>query len=618
MTTYDYSGALDVARRAVLEAGADLRAAFHQVGPKHVDKAAELVIRRALTEYAPEWGYRGEETGSIPVRPGPGPAHCWVVDPNDGTHAFDQGERGSAVAIALLRDGVPILGVVYAFAAPDDEGDLFAWAEGCGPMTRGGRPVERGPWPTTIGPRTVALASDTLSKKPVGCSLCAEPGRFRRMPSIAYRLALAAAGECDAALATGSPCGWDYAAGHALLLAVGGVLINEHGEEVTYTAAGQSYVRYCYGGGADFVQAMRLRPWGDLYEFKEPHVSGPKPVHLNPGHAVAAVGTLRRAQGAMLGQLAGDALGSLVEFRSASEIRRMYPRGPRLLEDGGTFDTIAGQPTDDSELALMLARSIVAGSGYDPELAAQAYYYWYKSHPFDIGTTTAQAFRSVTQARVDDNSVAAAMRGAASTSSQSNGSLMRISPLAIWGHQLSAAQVAEAARADSALTHAHPVCQEACAVYSVALAHAVATGSPPADVYATALNWVERECSEQLVTAAVRDAAEGPPSNYQSSQGWVLIALRNAFYQLLHAPDFEEGVVRTVAAGGDTDTNGAIAGALLGAVYGREGVPGQWRQMILTCRPVAEARAVRHPRPQGMWPVDAMELAERLLLARRA
>ncbi|NLX19780.1 MAG: ADP-ribosylglycohydrolase family protein, partial [Desulfobulbus sp.] len=66
-----------------------------------------------------------------------------------------------------------------------------------------------------------------------------------------------------------------------------------------------------------------------------------------------------RAQGCLLGQLAGDALGSLVEFQSPDEIRRSYPDGVRELADGGIWNTIAGQPTDDSEMALLLARLLV-------------------------------------------------------------------------------------------------------------------------------------------------------------------------------------------------------------------------------------------------------------------
>jgi ADP-ribosyl-[dinitrogen reductase] hydrolase len=62
-------------------------------------------------------------------------------------------------------------------------------------------------------------------------------------------------------------------------------------------------------------------------------------------------------------------------------------------------------------------------------------------------------------------------------------------------------------------------------------------------------------------------------------------------------------------AGGDTDTNAAITGALLGAVHGREAVPQRWRRVLLSCRTMI----CTHPRPKTFWPVDALELAEALL-----
>ena len=97
--------------------------------------------------------------------------------------------------------------------------------------------------------------------------------------------------------------------------------------------------------------------------------------------------------------------------------------------------------------------------------------------------------------------------------------------------------------------------------------------------------------------------------------GWVLVALQNAFHELLHAASVEEGVVRTVRRGGDTDTNAAIAGALLGAVHGRDAVPFQWRRMVLSCRP--HPAVARRPRPLPYWPADVYELAERILIAGR-
>jgi hypothetical protein len=80
----------------------------------------------------------------------------------------------------------------------------------------------------------------------------------------------------------------------------------------------------------------------------------------------------------------------------------------------------------------------------------------------------------------------------------------------------------------------------------------------------------------------------------------------------LHAAGPEDGIVDTVRRGGDTDTNAAVAGALLGAVYGQEAISERWTKVILACRPEADRPGVRRPRPPELWPGDALELAEGL------
>ena len=101
-----------------------------------------------------------------------------------------------------------------------------------------------------------------------------------------------------------------------------------------------------------------------------------------------------------------------------------------------------------------------------------------------------------------------------------------------------------------------------------------------------------------------------------TQQGWVLIALRNALWQLLHAPTLEEAVIDTVGRGGDTDTNAAICGALLGAVHGLDAVPDRWVDGVLDCRTEEGAPGVSQPRPPCFWPIDALELAEILIQPR--
>lgn len=100
---------------------------------------------------------------------------------------------------------------------------------------------------------------------------------------------------------------------------------------------------------------------------------------------------LDRARGVLYGQVIGDSLGALVEFRSAAEIAERYPHGVRELDDGGTHSIAAGQPTDDSEMALALARSLVRRHGYDVDDVRESYVRWANSDAFDIGDATTAA-----------------------------------------------------------------------------------------------------------------------------------------------------------------------------------------------------------------------------------
>jgi ADP-ribosylglycohydrolase/fructose-1,6-bisphosphatase/inositol monophosphatase family enzyme len=585
---------LEVALDAAVAAGEILRRDFHRAGGARgaVDKAdadvdAERIIRARLGEAFPAWSYLGEETGRAPGEPG---QPLWLVDPNDGTRDYLAGRRGSAVSIGLLAEGRPVLGVVFAFAYPDDDGDLFAWAEGCGPVRRNGR-ATTARLADSLGAYDVVLVSSTGDRDPEANLRCVDPARYRTVPSIAHRLALVAAGESAAAASIFAPGAWDYAGGHALLRGAGAVIVNEHGQEVSYAADGTSQTLRAFAGSAPVASGLAGRPWETVY-------SGPwrgdRPASLGKGRAVADAGLLSRAQGCLLGQIAGDNLGALVEFCSAAEIAARYPDGPRLLEDGGRWGILAGQPTDDSEMALALARAVLRSGIYDEGKVREAYQAWYRSEPFDVGNTTR-----------------AALLGYLMGESQANGSLMRASPLAIVAHGARAQEAAELGRRDSALTHPHPVCRDSVAAFVVAAARAVARGGDAEAAYEAALSWARSSAVPPVTEALVRAATEAPRCD-EGHTGWVLIALQNAFHELLHASSVEAGVVATVRRGGDTGTNATVAGALLGAVHGRGALPGQWRNMILSCRP--HPLRARRPRPMSCWPVDALELAEGLLL----
>lgn len=310
---------------------------------------------------------------------------------------------------------------------------------------------------------------------------------------------------------------------------------------------------------------------------------------------------VRRARGALLGQAIGDALGTTVEFQDAESIAKRYPNGLRDLIGGGPFGLLPGQITDDTELALALARSLVQKGRYDDDAVANAYAEWYRSGPFDIGGTTAKAFGGQGSAEQ--------MRARASRESQANGSLMRQSPLGIFGWQLDPDALADLACRDSTLSHPHPACQEACVAFTHAIAFAIRTGVGPTDVYEETLRFMHGRpaASRSGVLEAIANARDHAPRDFQHQMGWVLTALQNAFYRLLHSPSVEEALVQTVVQGGDTDTNACIAGALVGAVWGENGIPARWISTLLACQ---------SPRPLSYSCHDLPELAEALMNVR--
>jgi ADP-ribosyl-[dinitrogen reductase] hydrolase len=633
----DLSAALSVAveaaaaaRRLLLAECARPEGPRGEIGHCPADIEAEWLIRKRLLEAFPGWGFLGEETGA---QAADDPQDCvWIVDPNDGTSAMQRGYRGHAVSIALVRNGAPVLGVVHAVDAPDDNGDLMAWAEGSGPLLHNGAPVEplqpRGP----LGLDDVLSLSQGVNRNPLGNFACAAPARFFGMPSIAYRLALAAAGECVGTVSTNYTQAWDHAAGHALLRGVSGLLVDEKGHELTYGRDGNSWSRWVFGGSRDVVAQLIERPWAGVTGSGFGEVAPPPglaPVRARPGGLVHDTDLLSRAHGCLLGQLAGDALGALVEFSSADSIARAYPDGgPRTLASGGPHRIMAGQPTDDSELALLLARSLIAQDDFDQEAVAVAYARWYHGwthtdvpkpcqhrwcRPFDVGGTTAQALGAITLEDALASRASSVAMQAARHASQANGALMRVSPLAIWGAFRKPPEIAAAARQDAQLTHPHPICQDASALFAVTLAAAIRQGLDAHRTHGFALEWGRAAEVEPAMLTSIEAARHAPPTDFHSQQGWVLVALQNAFFRLLHAESLEDGVVETVRAGGDTDTNAAICGALLGAVHGRRAIPKQWQHMVLSCRPMPGQPGVEQPRPALFWPIDALVLAERLL-----
>jgi len=291
-----------------------------------VDHEIELFLRNRLTGLLPA-RFVGEEAGVLEAPPN---GFCWLVDPHDGTRAFLEGRRGSAVSVALLRAGNPALGVVFAPLSPDRGPDLIAWAEG-GAITRNGRPVATDLREKNLATGDVVFLNHGAWQRPVWHGTAVAPARFMPLPSIAYRLARVAVGDGIGTLTLRPVNALDVAAGHALLLAAGGVLVAEDGVPVTYTELGESRPSACFGGAPAAVATLRARTWrGSAEPRREPRVTLAWP--RAPDNVA-----LDRAIGALLGMLIGDSA-------APAEGR------------------IAGQLGPDGETALLVARALAAGA----------------------------------------------------------------------------------------------------------------------------------------------------------------------------------------------------------------------------------------------------------------
>ena len=157
---------------AVEAEGRRLRAEFYRAGGPRgrrgscpVDVEIEEALRVSLTKFI-DCAFAGEETS--PTQ-GSLKDHIWLVDPHDGTYEFLAGRRGSAISVALLREGAPVLAVVHAPDPPDRGPDTIAWAEGCGPLQRNGIPVEIDLSRKNLQPGSLvwATASAALDRKSV-------------------------------------------------------------------------------------------------------------------------------------------------------------------------------------------------------------------------------------------------------------------------------------------------------------------------------------------------------------------------------------------------------------------------------------------------------------------
>jgi 3'(2'), 5'-bisphosphate nucleotidase len=214
---------------AVVRSGFDVEAKRDSSPVTEADRAAELIILAALARAAPGVPVIAEEE----VAAGRIPAHddCYfLVDPLDGTKEFVRGGDDYTVNIGLIESGAPKLGIVFAPATGRLHGGCVgggAWVD----EGHGRRPIRTRP----RGEQVTAVASKSHLNQATIDYLEAAVGTCGYVSiGSSLKFCMVAEGEADIYPRAAPTSEWDTAAGHAVLLAAGGLVDGPDGRPLRY------------------------------------------------------------------------------------------------------------------------------------------------------------------------------------------------------------------------------------------------------------------------------------------------------------------------------------------------------------------------------------------------
>jgi ADP-ribosyl-[dinitrogen reductase] hydrolase len=281
-----------------------------------------------------------------------------------------------------------------------------------------------------------------------------------------------------------------------------------------------------------------------------------------------------RVVGCVLGLALGDALGAPFEFRRREEIPDPLP-----VFELPWHDFVPGTTTDDTGMARNLIRSLVHSGDVDTVDLADRHVKWYRSRPADIGNLTRRVLE-----RSDRTGVLAELAALEQWEqrgpevSAGNGSVMYCAPLGAFRARRPELLLEEAP-ALSAITHWDERCRTACLAVTLAAA-ALVRGERHREAVEGAMRVaLDREGGEELeylvAEAGRARRVDGP------DMGFTLFTAGIGLQVAAEGLSVEDGLRHVVSLGGDTDTNAAVAGALLGALHGRRALPSAWLEKLV-------------------------------------
>jgi len=271
-----------------------------------------------------------------------------------------------------------------------------------------------------------------------------------------------------------------------------------------------------------------------------------------------------RVSGMIIGAAVGDALGAPFEFKKADQYTSTFPKpvfgGIGEMVGGGSFNWREGEFTDDTQMALSLALSILDKGDFDLDHVWSYWRSWAKTAQ-DIGNTTRHSlsFSNRNDVKHPNPDMTAA-----------NGALMRAFPLALLDKPRF--EICEIVLAQGQLTHPHPAASWG-AWLGVSMMISALQGDEPFETLSDELVAMPEDVASEFRETLTPG---WKPTEGRINNGSVWGCLADAVWAVRNSTTFEETVTRAINLGDDTDTVACVAGAIAGAMYGIQAIPSRW------------------------------------------
>ena len=311
----------------------------------------------------------------------------------------------------------------------------------------------------------------------------------------------------------------------------------------------------------------------DVYKY----LIGKEQIDLSYGYKMESI--VDRIKGTIYGQAIGDALGLGTEGMTDEDMAWKYPNGIShyrdIFQDRHRKRWKIGDWTDDTDMMLCIANAVINDKGVNLTSIARNFKEWADGEPMGIGENTYKVLM-IGDYVEKPLEVSKKVWEMSNRQAAANGGLMRTSIVGLFPKA-----VEECAANICRLTHYDPRCVGSCVIVSE-LIHSLVYDNKGL-TYHQMIDIAQRynERIREFIDLSMNTDVRALELQDDDSVGYSLRTLAAGLWAYWNAKSFEEGLLAVVHAGGDADTNAAVACAVLGAKYGYSSIPQEYVEGLI-------------------------------------